>query len=171
MRLGVMAVASFVLVTVAGAAHGEQGKRGLPATMVATKERAIGYCLPSAYKRSASHDVVTGLSPGSVAADYFHLYENRKVDPESASRVEVLVSPKHGMVAPLEGYPIEYDYVPDPGYVGNDKVVLRVYIDRTMVRIVYLLKVTDRGGEDSSPVRDDLCKKTGIRWKISLPTE
>jgi len=93
---------------------------------------------------------------------YFSRYEKREVERPPFGNVEVIGSPKHGKLTSLG----EYLYLPDPGYLGDDRAVFRVKIDGTTVRLVYLLRITDLG-VDRAGVDDLLCKKTGKFWKIS----
>lgn len=132
------------------------------------KERAMGVCFGVDYN-PAGQEHSSLLSPEYAAASYFSLYENLKVDKPPLSNVELVVHPTHGKVI----YPKYKDgllhptYVPDSGYVGDDKIVFNVNVDGVMVRVVYLLKVTKLFA-DSEGVHDFLCRETGAQWKISI---
>jgi hypothetical protein len=108
----------------------------------------------------------SSLDPQSLATIYFGLYEKREVARPPSSNVELISSPKHGKVKVYEASS-EYGYIPDPGYVGDDRLVFRVNVDGAPLRLVYLLKVT-KMSVDAEGVHDVLCKGTGTFWKISL---
>lgn len=135
----------------------------------ANKERAIGVCYGVDYNKTGRENV-SFLSPGFSADGYFVLYENRSSDPwKVPSRdVALVVKPKHGKLDYTKRedelfYPV---YIPSPGYVGDEKIVFKVNVDGTIVRVVYLLKVTKMFA-DAEGVHDLLCRKTGTQWKIS----
>ena len=50
--------------------------------------------------------------------------------------------------------------------MGDERIVFKVNVDATIVRVVYFLKVT-KLSTDAAGVNDLLCKKTGGHWKIS----
>ncbi len=65
------------------------------------------------------------------------------VDLQEASThasVQILQQPEHGVIVSKDN---ESFYVPNQGYVGNDKVVFLVNIDGRIVKTVYYLKVID----------------------------
>lgn len=135
----------------------------------AGKERAIGICYAVDYNTSEML-ISDGLGPQFVAKSYFWNYENKKeVALPSPDDAELVVQPKHGKVDYVK-YPsglLHPQYVPDAGYIGDDKLVFKVKVDGKIVRVHYLLKVTDKGAD--SLAAEGICKKTGSHWKISLP--
>jgi hypothetical protein len=136
---------------------------------VANKERAIGYCGAVDYRAAFNIDNYDLLDPETVAAAYFKLYEKIEVGVPAITNVELVESPKHGKViyTKYEDGLFHPAYHKDVGYVGDDKTVFKVNVDGKIVRVVYLLKVTDKGAD--SLEAQDICKKTGNFWKISLP--
>ena len=136
----------------------------------AVKGRAMGICFPIDYNTSGQQYAAGALSPEYAATTYFGLYEKRTIDQPLSSSVELIASPKHGEIVYSKYHDgsLRRDYVPKLGYAGDDKVVFRVKVGETTVRLVYLLKVT-KLGVDTEGIQDVLCKETGDLWKISLP--
>ena len=58
-----------------------------------------------------------------------------------AAKAEVVEQPKHGVVVFKDG--IGFKYVPNPGYVGNDKIDFLVNIDGKNIKVQYFIKVVD----------------------------
>lgn len=135
-----------------------------------TKERAMGVCHPVDYNTLGQQYAAGALNPEYAAATYFGLYEKRLIDQPPSSSVELLASPKNGKIvnSKYHGGSLRRDYVPAPGYVGDDRLVFKANVDGAIVRLVYVLKVT-KLGIDTDGIQDVLCKKTGGFWKISLP--
>jgi hypothetical protein len=135
---------------------------------VPNRERAMGVCFGVDYNQIGQEYAADGLSPEYAAATYFKLYENRTVNQPPSSNVELVEPPKHGKVvySKFEDGSLNHQYIPDPGYVGDEKIVFKVNVDGTTVKLAYLLKVTKvvTGGQVSDDV---FCKKTGTQWKIS----
>lgn len=136
------------------------------------KERAMGICFGVDYNQSGQDYVSGGLSPEYLATAYFSGYENREVIQPPSSNAKLVTPPKHGkvVVAKYEDGSSKHQYVPAPGFIGDDKIVFRVNIDGTAVSVVYVLKVT-KTFTDTPGVHDSLCKKTGTQWKISYVSE
>jgi hypothetical protein len=81
--------------------------------------------------------------------------------------VQILQQPKHGVIVSKDG---DFYFVPDKGYVGNDKVVFLVNIDGRNVKTVYYIKVVD---VESNPGNFDYlynkyCPKGTNDWQVSL---
>jgi hypothetical protein len=89
--------------------------------------------------------------------------------------VEIIQQPKHGVIVAKDG---DYNYLPEQGYVGNDKVVFLVNgndkvvflvnIDGRIVKAVYYIKVVDT--ELNSGSFHELYKKYCPKetdWQIS----
>ena len=82
--------------------------------------------------------------------------------------VQILQQPKHGVIVSKDN---DSFYVPNQGYVGNDKVVFLVNIDGRNVKTVYYLKVVD--AELNAQSFDELYKKycpAETDWQISSNT-
>ncbi len=82
--------------------------------------------------------------------------------------VQILQQPKHGVIVSKDG---DFNYVPNEGYVGNDKVVFLVNIDGRNVKTVYYIKVVD--ATLTSRSFDELYKKycpAETDWRISFNT-
>ena len=134
----------------------------------ARKEHAAGVCFAIDYN-STPNERSTLLSPDAYAVDYFKLYQKRDIAVPQLADIALVTQPKHGKVIYVKykdglSYP---EYVPDFGYVGDEKLVFRVKVDGTTVRLAYLLKVTKLGA-DVEGVQDFLCKKNGNFWKIAF---
>ncbi|MCX7155119.1 MAG: hypothetical protein NTW45_01580 [Rhodocyclales bacterium] len=143
----------------------------VPKTAI-NQERAMGLCFGVDYNpqdRQYQQGYASSLSPEYAAAEYFKLYEKRTVAVPASSNVELAEPPKHGKVvySKFEDGSLNHQYIPDVGYVGDERIVFKVNVDRQTVKLVYLLKVTKvtTGGQVSDDV---FCKKTGTQWKISL---
>jgi len=151
-----------------GGRPGKAGTRGRR-----RKERAIGLCRGVDYSKPG-HERMDFLSPGLAADQYFVAYEKRPWDPwkKPSSDVELIVPPKHGkleFVSHKDGGVLPA-YTPVPEYVGDERIVFRVKVEGTTVRVIYLLKVTKRFADEAG-VHEDLCRKTGNQWKISVADE
>jgi hypothetical protein len=80
--------------------------------------------------------------------------------------VQIFQQPKHGIIVSKDG---DFYFVPDKGYVGNDKVVFLVNIDGRNVKTVYYIKVID---VESNPGNFDYlynkyCPQGTNDWQIS----
>jgi hypothetical protein len=135
-------------------------------TVASNGTRAIGTCFPINYNWSGK--AKASLSPNAVAAEYFYRYENKTIELPPITSAELVVPPKHGEVI----YILEKDglshpkYIPDLNYIGDDKLTFNVNVDGAIVKVVMLIKVTDKGA-DTEGLRESICKKTGNFWKIS----
>lgn len=139
-----------------------------------SRERAMGVCFGVDYNPVDQQypALGAGLGPEYSAATYFGLYEKRIVNQPPSANVELVEQPKHGKViySKYDDGTLRRGYIPDPGYLGDDKIVFKVNVDGQVVRLVYLLKVTNvvTGGQVS---HDVFCKKTGTQWKISSDSD
>jgi hypothetical protein len=152
------------------------------------KPRAIGICHAVYYKkRNTEPYEATVLDPESAAIMYFELYEgrlirvyehgilvNRVIDylfRPPVGDITLVKKPQHGEViyakAGYDQTPF-YQYIPNPGYRGDDTTVFRANVAGHLVRVVILHKVTTLWPE-SEGVTDAVCKK-GTQWKISEST-
>ncbi len=144
-------------------AQADQGQK----TEAVNRERAMGVCFSLTYNPTGQEHSAF-LSPEYAAAGYFALYENRETNEPPSSNVELVEPPKHGKVtySKYEDGLFHHKYIPNPGYVGDDKLVFKVHVDGQIVRLVYLLKISRTVVSNQSD--DVFCKKTGTQWKISL---
>lgn len=144
-----------------------------------TKERIMGVCAPVPYLAKGEEPGIGagGDLPNYWARDYFKLYEKRKVLLPAAKDVEVLSAPTHGRVEhnvhPNNGIE-QWQYIPNPGYVGKDRIVYRVNVEGIPVKLVYYVHVTKVNLDSEESAIGDFCKQ-GTVWKISqgepTPTE
>lgn len=133
---------------------------------VPKKERAMGLCFGVSSSKP-EHASAVSLAVEYAAAEYFSLYEKIKVAEPRPEEIEIVERPIHGKAIQrtYEDGTSGYDYVPDSGYVGDERIVFRATVDGTTVRLVYLLKVTNVVTDNMS--NDIFCRKTGTQWKIS----
>ena len=147
----------------------------------AKKEYAMGMCLGVNY-HSPQDSVHKGYSPLSVSylggLGYAEQYWGLKDLPDfvKPENIEVLHQPKHGKVI-YEAFPAnsnpgsnygDYRYIPNRGYLGDDKVTFKLNVDGKIFKILYVLKVIkqDNTGADIPP---DTCNylPRGDAWRIS----
>lgn len=144
---------------------------------IVSKERTLGVCHPvpnSIPPEGARGEYVVNLIQS--AKSYFTLYEHQKVAGET--NVTVVKGPAHGSLQLITEANVatfmsgrfvdgnrSYAYFPNPGYVGNDRATFLVDIGGQKVKLVYFFQSVDHPLGDTG--FDELCAKTGIKWKIS----
>lgn len=88
------------------------------------------------------------------------------VDYENAE-VTVLQQPKYGTLSKDLSPGKDISYYPDPGYIGNDKVIFLVNIEGYKIKVVYLIKVVDIKDFNANPSHRGECPKFTNWWVIS----
>jgi hypothetical protein len=58
-----------------------------------------------------------------------------------ASEVKIIQQPRHGTIKKIDEF--RYKYIPQSGYIGDDRAVLLVNIRGNKVRVIYFIKVLD----------------------------
>jgi hypothetical protein len=58
-----------------------------------------------------------------------------------ASEVKIIQQPRHGTIKKIDEF--RYKYIPQSGYIGDDRAVLLVNIRGIKVRVMYFIKVLD----------------------------
>ena len=58
-----------------------------------------------------------------------------------------------------------YIYLPEKGYLGDDKASFLIERGGIKIKVVYFFKAVN--GPLGNSGGDEYCEKTGIRWKIS----
>ena len=106
-----------------------------------------------------------GDLPNHWARDYFRNYEKRDVQLPSRADVTVVEHPKHGkVVLGTNSANLQLmQYIPDAGYVGSDRIVYSVPVERRPVKLIYFVHVTKANLDDTPVTR--FCKEN--TWKIS----
>ncbi len=138
-----------------------------------TTTRTIGVCSPVP---NSNYSAENGLVPIGAAGFYLRSYEHQQV--QDIGTVTVLQQPKHGVLRlvtqadgnnfgegtfdPAAGL---YVYLPEQGYLGNDKAVMLVEIAGVKVKVVYYFQAVE--GPLGNYGTQDYCSKTGTQWKIS----
>lgn len=81
--------------------------------------------------------------------------------------VTVLQQPKHGTLSKDLSPQNAITYYPNPGYIGNDKVVFLVNIDGHKIKVIHTIKVRDLKDFNTNPFSGTrYCPAHGW-WKIS----
>ncbi len=134
-------------------------------------QRAIGVCYPVDFRESEEFDKAY-VSIRQGFRTYFGLYEPQVVRPPKDYKpdIKLVGMPAHGKIMQdiVESEAANY-YLPDVGYLGDDKAVFEVSYEGKTVKVVYVFKVTKEpvGANNTS---DIVCKGKDF-WKISsLPT-
>lgn len=140
------------------------------------KVRALGQCYPVTSNYYGGENT---LSPLVAAKSYFLLYEPQMTFTGPAT-VTVLQQPKHGVLRLVteadrgtlfsSGSRFDpsgqvYTYLPEQGYLGDDKASFLIERGGIKIRVVYFFKAVN--GPLGNSGGDEYCEKTGIRWKIS----
>ncbi|MEO7623423.1 MAG: hypothetical protein ABIS30_10200, partial [Gallionella sp.] len=141
-----------------------------------TTTRTIGVCDPSPNNNYSLENVI---EPVGEAGFYLRSYEHQQV--RDIGTVTVLQQPKHGVLrlvteadrgtlfdssaGPLKSDSALYAYLPEQGYLGNDKAVMLVDIAGVKVKVVYFFKAV--GGPLGNYGVEEFCGKRGYHWKIS----
>jgi len=141
----------------------------------AQKERILGVCQPVPNYTGSDTGGDHIFDPASSAVNYLWFFEsdfkshtdkarNFLYEAESAAQVTILQQPRHGeLVDEGEG---GFLYVPQPGYFGEDGVVVQVSIAGYRVKVIYSFQAVNR--DLGSNWEKELCGKKGYQWKISL---
>jgi hypothetical protein len=130
-------------------------------------QRAIGFCVPSDFREGEKFDKAY-IPLGQGFRTYIGLYEPKTALPPKDYKPDVKLAgmPTHGKIMQeiVEGETASY-YLPDIGYLGDDKAVYELSYQGKTVNVVYVFKVTKNpsGGNDTSDIE---CGKKPI-WKIS----
>ena len=143
-------------VVMAQASQGQQGNQAV--------ERTMGVChlVPNTdpLRQPSAENVV---EPAGEAVAYFRLYEHR--DVKGPAKITLLQGSKHGVLN-NEGNGA-YAYIPEPGYLGKDRVVALVEIGGFKVKQTYYFQAIP-GAAIGNTTYDEYCGKNGYRWKIPL---
>lgn len=146
----------------------------------ATTTRTAGVCYPVP---NDNYSAENGLDPINSADFYLQQYEHRTVTEPAT--VTILQQPKHGILrlvteadrgklfsvsaGPIKPDNQAYVYLPEKGYLGNDKAVMLVEIGGIKVKVIYFLQAVE--GPLGSYGRKEYCINTGSRWKISTTND
>jgi hypothetical protein len=158
----------FVLDSLGAPPHAVAVVAKADAKTVAARERVMGVCAPVPYLAPGEQPGpgAGGSSPNHWARDYFWVYENREVALPSLRGVEIVTQPKHGkvVIGKNSGDDELLQYIPNAGYVGQDRIEYRVNVEGQPVKLVYFVHVTTQNLDD--PDTPIFCKAN--TWKISL---
>jgi hypothetical protein len=129
-------------------------------------KRALGICLPVNY-RSGDPTYRDQVDPERAFRNYFYNYEQIQIPKGYSPVVELLSAPSHGEIVESRNTDgnIYRSYVPKVGFTGEDKAVFQVAYEGKIVKIIYVLKVTELP-VGANGVDDKVCPE-GFRWKIS----
>lgn len=139
------------------------------------RDRALGVCYPVP---SNYYDGENTLSPLVAVKNYFRLYDPQTTFTGPAT-LTVLQQPQRGVLrliteadrgtffdssasAISEGH---YVYLPEKGYLGDDKASFLVERRGIKIKVVYYFKAVNGPLGNTGAQRH--CKDTGERWKIS----
>lgn len=130
-------------------------------------DRVIGVCHLSAnpYDPTSAQNT---MSPPLAVKNYYYNYEKYKI--QGPSSVSVLKMPEHGKLSDEGGG--SYSYLPEEGYLGNDRTTLLVEVGGKKVRMEYFFRVMTsvHEGEGVDPYEDNCPEKVRV-WKISSITD
>ena len=134
-------------------------------------DRTIGLCRLIQNTNPTGTEVIPdnwggGVDQAILVQTYFYSVENRKIDREGAI-ISVLEHPKHGILQATSSG--EYEYIPEPGYLGRDQITFLVEMGGYKVKSVNFIKV-DGGFAEESYQNKKYCPK-GYFWKISTFTD
>jgi hypothetical protein len=109
----------------------------------------VGVCTPSPTFEQLKHSTNSHFSDGlSLYPDggAVTMFPEARFDIDlqaaiEAAKAEVVQQPKHGNVEFKDG--IGFKYVPNPGYVGSDKIEFLVNVDGKNIKVQYFVKVVD----------------------------
>ena len=129
--------------------------------------RNIGVCFGVNANLSGLQNSFSRFDPSLDATRYLAQVEKLSISERADISVALESGPRHGAVHPEQNPDgsTRYEYAPNAGFVGDERIVYRVSIDGTVVRVVYLLKVSRTAVDNISHAL--LCRKTGVVWKIS----
>jgi hypothetical protein len=137
------------------------------AKTLSDKERVMGVCFPVQYLAPGEQPGPGegGCSPNQWASTYFFAYERRETTSPPLTSVEIIAQPKHGKVVFGRNSPGDelLQYIPNAGYVGQDRVIYRVSVEGLPVKLIYFIHVTKKNLEDSDTSL--FCRAN--TWKIS----
>ena len=109
----------------------------------------VGVCTPSPTFARLEHGTDSPFSDGLSLypeGGAVTMFPEARFDVDlqaaiEAAKVEVVQQPKHGVVVFKDG--TGFKYVPNPDYVGNDKIEFLVNIDGKNIKLIYFIKVVD----------------------------
>lgn len=141
------------------------------------RDRALGICRPVPSNYYGGENT---LIPLVAVKNYFTLYDPQTTFTGPAT-LTVLQQPQHGIlrlvtqadvgtILPSGGDPVDpaaglYFYLPEQGYLGDDKASFLIERGGIKIKVVYYFKAVN--GPLGNSGGDEYCEKTGIRWKIS----
>jgi hypothetical protein len=141
--------------------------------------RTLGVCFPVPNRNFSAEN---GVIPKGDAAYYLRSYENKSVAGSAPGTIAILEQPKHGIlrlvtqadvgtILPSGGDSVDpaaglYFYLPENGYVGDDKAAFLVEIAGVKIKVIYFLQAIEGGTLGNTGV-EEACAKTGTEWKIS----
>lgn len=147
-----------------------------------SRELVVGKCLPVYYRQGpvdlkdlkALTNGLSGamLSPNNMVWTYLVYYEKQELTADSYPSIhdiQVVRQPKHGKIIPVKSWGEWEDrlfYIPNEGYVGDDRVDFRVLVEGQPVRFVQFFKVTKLCVDCESGEADRLCKHGSDLRKI-----
>lgn len=130
-------------------------------------DRVIGVCHLSENPFDPT-SAVNSMSVADEAVWYLENIDHSKVRGQPS--VSILQTPAHGNL--LDGGNGNYAYLPEKGYLGNDRATLLIEVGGKKVRMEYffrvLQQVPDQEGVDAYA---DNCPKKVRVWKISSTTD
>ena len=130
-------------------------------------DRTIGVCHLSAnpYDPTSAQN---SMSPPLAVKLYYYNFEKNNI--QGSVSVSVLQMPAHGTL--LDGGKGNYAYLPEKGYLGNDRATLLVEVGGKKVRMEYFFRVMTsvQEGEGVDPYADNCQEKVRV-WKISTATD
>lgn len=150
--------AGYTPVMVAQAASVGQGS---------SRERVLGVCQPVPNRSTDDVTGEHGVFPVPAAVHYLWTYENKRGINESGAKVTILEGPQHGKMVDEGGG--DFQYLPNAGYFGKDRVVALVDIAGYRVKVIFFLQAVNRGL--GNYWEQELCGKKGATWKISSAPE
>jgi len=139
------------------------------------RERAIGVCFPAP---NDNYSAENAISPKRSAAQYLRTYDDLKVAYKESGVVTILEQPKCGMLhlitesdgdrygsGRFDPNDFRYAYLPEKGYLGDDKAVFLVEMAGVKVKVVYFFQAVE--GPLGSYGFEEYCAESGYTWKIS----
>lgn len=141
------------------------------------RDRALGICSPVPSNYYGGENT---LSPLVSVKNYFTLYDPKTTFTGPAT-LTVLQQPQHGVLrlmteadrgvffsdtsGPIDPNDPGYIYLPEKGYLGDDKASFLIERGGIKVKVVYYFKAVN--GPLGNTGAQEHCKDTGKRWKIS----
>jgi hypothetical protein len=140
--------------------------------------RTVGICYGIPNGVGTSPTGGNGVDPKEEAINYLGAYENKQIAMSAPATITILQQPAHGIlhlvtqadigtILPSGGDPVDpadpgYIYIPEKGYIGQDKAVVLVEIGGVKVKEIFYFHDMD---ERTSPCNGG----DGIysTWKIS----